>query len=513
MTIPDSPRAIGVPHDAWHHYQKSAIEYILDSDKRYVLAEGHTGVGKSACVSAQAYRWEKVTVLTASHSLADQYHDPYGFTIIKGRDNYLCAYRNNKFSCDYCSFSPATNCKVLGECEYHRAKMAGLRAQRTVTNYYYGWWSRTLKQREGLLACDEAHLLENVVLDIVGVEVTERQAKRFDLPPFPSILGATVRQGTTFHKELERWLKASYDTLRPQSKEPTDGEIITPDERAANNLLKKISSLGLALKGGEEWFVKSGSIVRKTKYGVEGGMSCKPLEPGNFVNNLFSSFSKILLVSATLGDPESLCEILGIPEGEWDYDSFSNPSFVSDNPIRIVPCPAMTAKAGNKDYEIQADAIARVIKRQKPTDRGIVFTTSWHRVKEMAKRLGERGLSSRIYVPERGKTNDQVNGYLDDKSRGLIAVVPIFSWGHGLDLTPDKCNFSVLAKTPWMDWGDEYVQARAKREGGKRWYDRWAALLGVQAVFRVREGNRYICDASWGKVHKYSPRWVRLEGE
>jgi len=38
-----------------------------------------------------------------------------------------------------------------------------------------------------------------------------------------------------------------------------------------------------------------------------------------------------------------------------------------------------------------------------------------------------------------------------------------------------------------------------------------AAVYGAQALFRVRSGERFIADGSWGRVHKYAPKWMRIE--
>jgi len=510
--LPDDPRAVGVPHAEWFNYQRQAIDFISKSKKKFCLVEGHTGVGKSAVVSAQAHFNEKVTVLTATHSLTDQYEGVYSFSAIRGKDNYSCAEQSLGISCDYCLYSPMGKCPSIDCCEYHITKLRALSARRTVSNYHYAWYSSSIQKRSDFLACDEAHLIENTVLSIVGVELKIGHLRRFWLPDFPVVMKSTVNVESPFFSGVMQWLDECIEILEPIAKEPKDGNPVLPEERAAFYRLRDLKALYTGLESGEEWFVNSGPQVHPNPIGIgyTPGFVCKPLDPGRFAPGLFSGFDKVLLISATLGDPEVLAETLGLPDGQWESSHFADPQFIQKNPVYVVPSPEMTAKAGEKEYEAQADTIAWVVGQQSKEDRGIVFTTSWYRVEQMAKALGRRGLSDRIYVPNKGKTGQQVDGFLNG-GPGTIAIVPIFSWGHGLDLTPDKCNFSILAKTPWMDWGDPYVQARAKRKGGRKWYDTWAAILGTQALFRVRSGNRYIVDGSWKRVHKYAPRWLRAE--
>jgi len=53
---------------------------------------------------------------------------------------------------------------------------------------------------------------------------------------------------------------------------------------------------------------------------------------------------------------------------------------------------------------------------------------------------------------------------------------------EGLDLRDDDARFCIIAKVPWPDMGDPYVQERMRRDDG--WFANRAALAVVQSSGR-----------------------------
>lgn len=132
--------------------QLELIDEIIDafSDHKYVILEAGMGIGKSAIGTTVARIMTPSYILTVNKQLQEQYREKFGFSVVKGRNNFQCLVNglsceddkcqdmsiNNKFKCphdidpdftsvktmkdfnrDYFSFFEP-NFSRRGDCEY-----------------------------------------------------------------------------------------------------------------------------------------------------------------------------------------------------------------------------------------------------------------------------------------------------------------------------------------------------------------------------------------------------------
>ncbi|MFI5407215.1 MAG: DEAD/DEAH box helicase family protein, partial [Nitrososphaerales archaeon] len=178
----------------------------------FVFLEAPTGIGKSGVVMSLSLRMNDYGptsfVMTSSKLLQDQYNDDFSeFTkTIKGKNNFDCVDPDTdsrmRLKCDTgrCCFDSNYRCTVkpkkedfitinrgLGKsekvlyqgqikeaCGYFMQKIKGLRAGHTVLNYKYFFslyfYTGELDKRD-LMVFDEAHNLENVILDFISINM------------------------------------------------------------------------------------------------------------------------------------------------------------------------------------------------------------------------------------------------------------------------------------------------------------------------------------------------------
>jgi len=164
-----NPRELGLPHDTWRKYQYETLLW---------LTSGKAG---------------RVVSLVKTKSLqASNYDEMYGFDAHYGRANYRCNHPGAEAgaTCAECMFletGSMQNCPVSSGCPYLLSKHAAMNSRRASLNYAYWMTARNWRANfpPDVLYCDEAHNLSEIVLDWVGVTVTERQRREWDLPAFP----------------------------------------------------------------------------------------------------------------------------------------------------------------------------------------------------------------------------------------------------------------------------------------------------------------------------------------
>jgi len=240
-----------------------------------------------------------------------------------------------------------------------------------------------------------------------------------------------------------------------------------------------------SLKITPEWFLDVGPNAVRGRP----GLILRPLDARSIARPLWSNKELVVLMSATIGDPGPLAQELGIES----FDTHSAPHLIPSEkrPVDIVFTKRMTKR--NRDahpglYKAQALAISHWINSLPPEWRGIVLTTSYHKIDQLREHLR---LGGRLWRPGKGMgLTERIDAFKESDTPGLVHVDTIQGWGHGLDLRGDMGRFVVVAGVPFYNPSDPYDRARMSRKGGMK-YQRWLAYNAImQATGRVTRGIR-----------------------
>ncbi|MDP2953522.1 MAG: DEAD/DEAH box helicase family protein, partial [Chloroflexota bacterium] len=209
-----TPAALGLPpkfHE-FRTYQLEAIRQILASDKKVVLMQAPTGVGKTLVMAALA-KLAKEPVLYTCHTkqLQGQVVADFPYAVeLKGRRNYLCLKNPGQYPdltaqecsvgtgnssarvcrmCQYTSCSarkapPVDHCPCQHGCPYVLQKAQAKQAELAILNTplflaeanyvgdFSGWpW----------VVLDEGDLTEQALMSFIQVAVTRRQIENLRL--------------------------------------------------------------------------------------------------------------------------------------------------------------------------------------------------------------------------------------------------------------------------------------------------------------------------------------------
>jgi Rad3-related DNA helicase len=204
-----------------------------------------------------------------------------------------------------------------------------------------------------------------------------------------------------------------------------------------------------------------------------------------------------VFMSATIGDPKSYMEIMGINDAkfiridnEFEYDK---------SPIVFINRHKLTYKTKEQNLPKVMDILNKILDKH-TGQRGIIHTGSYQFTRHIIENSNN---SPRLLNYQGSKEKKEVlKEYMD--SNDSILVGP--SILEGLDLKDDVSRFQVFFKVPYPSLSDPLVKAKLNLGGS--WYD-WktsnSILQGVGRSVRSKDdwAVTYIIDASFGQLlHK-----------
>lgn len=486
-----SPRKLGVPHDEWRPNQYKMYQQVIEIDNAgggYVFGELGTGSGKSAVATALGSQG-RVLVNVHTLSLLGQYERQYGFSVVRGRQEYPCnwEFRRKKWFkkngsyplCSDCTFDPMSKCPVAETCEYLVAKHRAVNDIRAACTYRYVGVSDAMRKRPGNIVFDEAHDAAEELVRFNTLEITYQNMRRLSLPQFPiNWFGPENKGGVLLHKDKGKvldWIFGAMGRLGKASEQDT------PFGSRCRRAYRRFDRMGETFMDGE-WFLRIG----------DRGIELLALDAARIAQSIFRNKRTKLLMSATLGRPDPLAKALGIK----DYQFFTYPHPVPPEfrMVKDLQMPRMTKRnlTHNADYPyIQAQTIWRWAKNFPPEWRGVILTTSYKKIKALANNIKPMVKGRRLIVQTFDeKVGDVVERFITDVKPGDIMVGTIQGMGSGLDLYGDLARWIVVAGTPFKNPTDEYEKARRRIFGGMK-YERWVTFNAViQACGRVSRAEK-----------------------
>jgi len=511
-----------LPHSTWREYQEESIEWCLSVNNTGVI-EAPTGSGKTSFAAAVGVRKSVVALCRTKNLQVTNYQDGYGFDVLFGRDNYDCAHPDYRgATCGDCPFAPRMyRCPYARECPYLVQKAKVKASPKASLNYAY-WlsaaWPR--KNPPQVVFLDEAHNLSDVVLDWVGCTVTERERVEFNLPQFPDIthrnqnvllrLPPPVDLAVPWLEQVRHLMRIHYKTL---SQHP---QKYRKQLKQCERLGRKVAATLEGLKTcRDDWYVRSGSTALSFRGDRRPGFVARPLTARHHFAGRFLDGHATVAVSATIGDPCVFAEELGITQYRFRVVPNRFPAEV--RPVHVLDCPSMSREATAKDFEYQADAIAKAVLGCDPSWSGLIHVTRKREARLLADRLARRGLQDRVWVTPGwdgvySPTDEQLAAW--ERRKGKVSNSICLSWAfwEGYDGLDERLN--IIAKIPFPFLGSEYETERLHYD--RKFFVQRTAWKAEQGLGRTRRGRPEdydldgevrgyvaIADGSLGRVQKY----------
>ena len=501
------------------------LEAFIDNDKRYVILEAGTGVGKSAIgLTVARYLNRNYLVesnedvgggsyfLTTQKILQEQYEKDFGnskgaMRSLYSASNYKCGY-HEKNDCKTSQQMLRTEKKgstffkhCMGSCAYKLKKKQFIESPESITNFPYfiteSTFSGKIKPRK-FLVIDEAHNAESVLSNFVEVSVSQYFCEKLikcewpqKITPanfvkwvknvyFPSL----QIKVSNFETQIEKMgLKSKLTELRSLSMKY---EMLAGHAKKLEKFLRDYSS--------ENWVME----VQETEKRGYKKVVYRAIDVSKFANEyLFRMGYKVLLMSATILSPEAFADSLGIPIEECEIIRIPSPFPVENRPIFQSTIGSMASSQIQNSLPKLKAAVEAILEEHKG-QKGIVHCHTY----KIANYLKNNIKSKRLLTHNSNNRDVILEKHIKAKN-DTVLLSP--SMTEGVDLKGDLSKFQIICKIPYPYLGDPIVKKRMHKNKG--WYPLQTAKSIVQSCGRsVRndkdEAVTYILDSDWHNFFK-----------
>lgn len=510
----------------------------LESGHKRIILSAPTGIGKSLIAAAFASSFEDSFVVTASKHLQDQYRRDLEFLLpVKGKSNFACpklmqiekvstegrAFKNG-LTCDKgacietvqtetgskqrpCPFKPTiaqVRDRVPGEwCPYYVQKYAALTGKHSLWNY--ASYLQAVKYNRRVFAeylsreasvFDEAHKLEDQIVDFVGVDVYAGPASEaginmegYDSEDIGVLLGILEKMESHYRGRIEEAEKRA---------EPGDADA----EERIYKMTARAERISASISDVEQ--DPSNFVVGRPQTWPDGrfrSVSAKPVDISKYVGDFLVTPLQMFM-SATI-DKNSFCENTGIPRDEVAVvDAPRSPFPLEARRVVFEDVRSLSSRSSDQDKAAVVDAIDRVM-TEHAGERGLVLTSSISWCRQIKDGLSPAN-AARVRIchsknPD-GRTQDEI---IDEHAGTPGSVLLSSSLWEGVDLKDDLSRFQIIAKAPYPSLSERRVAVKMRRF--PRWYSSQTLTKMLQGMGRsVRgEGDRavtYVLDEAAHRV-------------
>ena len=481
--------------------QREIIEKIIDayeSGKKYVILDAPCGIGKSVIGYSIAKYFNSSFILTSQKILQNQYYNDFKIPYVLGRNNYTCL-KNNLFTCDLgvCMRNPAKYCKdsqgyVI--CPYIKARETCLSNNHSNLNYSYFLsllsFSNNFKSDRKLIICDEAHNLENELLKIANVKLSDKILNMLGLSiKIPDISDSDGNKCSWLINEFTEQLRSQYLYMKTQIKKLNSMKMTREYKKIARkfSMIESLYSSTMMIKNQIETEEK-GSLEQQVIVSQDSeNIEFKPLFAKNiFKNSMDMPDLKFLFMSATILNFELFCKNLGIDIDQAAYIKCDSKFPVENRLIHYTPIGSMSYKNKNTTIPKLIKAIDKILKENKDV-KGIIHTINYDVAEKIIEGLRFSDQSARLLMPKGADKQHLLNVfYASNKPYVLISP----SLTEGIDLKDDLSRLCIVCKVPYASLADKWTKTRMELD--KNWYLTHACINLVQMTGRsVRSENDF----------------------
>lgn len=437
----------------------------FEEGKKFVFLDAPTGIGKSAIARALIEDYGSGMVATSTKQLQDQYLNDFPeFEKLVGRANFRC--RIGKCSCGegYYKTAPAKGPReYCARCPYviHMAK--ALNSDMYVANY-----SSLLYIAQGdyrpLLVLDEGHRIEGELMSYLTLQVSQEWVER---------LGLDAPDDPEDDDTMFDWAEDFMDALIGYNE---------PELQAEVDRITRAFGYMRDTKERHVWIPSYSE--QNMKFSVE----FKPLKVNRTVSdNLYAKGERVLIMSATLLNPQEISRSTGIAESEYAYFRSDEAYDAERRPVYFSPSsPPIIHSMMEEAMPWLADAIGLLLEEY-PDDKGLIHTSSVKLAKYIKTNTDDP--DDRLVLAH-GRDRLFRYNYHTTSPEPTVLLSP--SMTEGVDLKGDLARFIVLSKCPFMSLGDKHTARRAKIDSD--WYKTHAVRQIIQACGRGTRDADDSCD-------------------
>ena len=518
------------PYPSVRDEQQKAIDFalqtLIDEDKKYVVIEAGTGVGKSAIgltvaryvdeALGKSEEFEQGSYfLTTQKVLQEQYEKDFGnpagcMESIYSAKNYQCTYHKQndcQTSQQLLRTSPEgrnkgsaffKNCR--GNCTYKKKKAKYLESRESVSNFQYFITESTYSGKitpRNVLVIDEAHNTEDVLSRFVEVSISQYFCEKIVKAKWPRNITPVA---------FFKWVRDDYQQKVQSQVLNFERQI---EKMGLSSRLKDFQTLSMKydmLKGHAEKltaFIKDYSAdnwvmeIEETERRGFKKVIYRAIDVSKFAEEyLFKMGKKVIFLSATILNPNAFTDALGLTSNSFNAISIPSPFPAENRPIFQASIGSMSAKAIEFSLPKLKEAVEAIL-TQHPDEKGMIHCHTY----KIANYLKNHIKSNRIITHNSENRDAKLQEHIRSK-KPTVLLSP--SMTEGVDLKEDLSRFQIICKIPYPYLGDQVIRKRMNKYKG--WYELQTAKTIVQSCGRsVRSKTdtavTYILDSDWSRFY------------
>lgn len=533
--VPEDPRDLGLPFDAWRKGQRETVQavcewYVDPHSTKFLFLEAPTGTGKSLLAGAVIAHLKacgesvRGLISTVSKSLQTQYADgtlPMA-NIAWGRGNHDCLVLPPGSDPSDAPCTYGFKCDVRDRCTYYVERDRAAIGDMAVLNTAFlltclrfvepsyalaeqipvdPYFSAPHKLFDGasLYIHDEAHLLEGAIRNSVEMKLYHSffADAGFPLPRVADygVWGDWLEEALPEVQAMADAYKREAQRAARQGQQP-EGMAL---EKRAVGYASQLAMLAYTLL----------PMHPHIDLSMNQFISIRPIWGAPFAEqSLWRAAKKHILMSATIIHPNYLAQSLGIAAEDYKYVSLPSPFPISGRRVIDVAQQRITGKTTRDQFARLVEQMDEII-ASRPEDKGIVHAVSYQRAKDVVALSSQRGRMI-THGNGRGEKEAAIAAFIH-AGPGTIFVSP--SVGIGEDFGKDDgCRMQFMVKYPIPSIGDPIVQARMEDVPQCIYFE--ADMAFVQAVGRGMRTpsdycDTYVLDSGARSRYGWLPQWFK----
>lgn len=485
---------------------------IMDK-KEHVILSCPTGVGKSVIaitihnVLDEVYRKNQTSiVLSTTKGLQDQYNKDFPALVdLKGKTNYYCHWNIFEgYNSQKCVEKVMSQECSADRCPYVTARQAwqAHKGCKTTNSSLLIASPMIIPVDEPADLCiiDECHEIDKVLIS--------QSIIKFDVDEYPS----TEKYYKDFKNEYLKFINA-FKTYVPTNDSFLVAECMLADDQLTlyqfqhivSEAYKKVTTgLSSAQKKDYKFVLierELQELTDKLKYFVEaaycntewvmdivdGTIVITPIRSSGIMadEKLFRKARQFIHMSATIGGIETYCKNLGLVQSDIEYIVIDNPIPIESRKVYLNNLTKINRFTDTSDI---IKAIVPIINSN--TGNGIIHTVSFKLANDIYN-AAPSSIKRRMLVSNNRK---EILATLASSHNSIILSPSVET---GYDFKGDLARWQIIAKVPFLNLGDNYVNVRKNKNND--WYTREAVLRLIQACGRIVRGlddygSTYIID-------------------
>lgn len=491
----------------------NAIEKAFENGKKFVIVHADTGVGKTHLAKTLGNvskdipaEFERIVrnysifsdegaelvsdispfgcyALTITKSLQDQYQTTFDDTgMLKGKSNYQCDV-DDTLSVDVAPCIYVTNqkneCWKANRCPYYNSRNDMLTSKFSTLNYsMFFSLPNHLKKRQ-VMVCDEGSELEEQLVSqfTCEVDIPFLMKTQTLVTPFPNDDKNRPKVLSWVNSLIEKVETSCADYKEWFSSNTAKKDIITFNKKKQEytRLTNLFNSLGLL----SESFYDSDYIIERVEYGIR----FIPLKVDVLSKHLFKHAEKVVIMSATIIDPDAYCKSLGIED--YEYLHIGTDFEPEKSPISIMAKQKLNFQNLKSMLPTLMTQIKGILEHH-GDEKGIIHTHTQY----LTDYIRDNIKSDRLLCREAGVNNEQLLEMHEESDMPTVLVSP--SMTYGVDLKGDLARFQIVLKAPWLPTKDVRVEKLMKLD--KDWYGNQMLKTLVQACGRGVRSEDDFCE-------------------